>query len=142
MRFYATFKSDYSFPVATSTVQMGLSCARQIREDLGVNVSIDLIESTVKGANHNVVLEFDEMAAEITGCFENDNSIYITTPPKFLNRYLDLTTFCERDMNNDAIISARMERVVDLEKLHEDWVNAGCPLKWGFDTKADTTNEL
>lgn len=77
-------------------------------------------------------IKIAEDVARASGRFENTNSIQVTTPPGFLDKFTHRKMYTRIRPETGEIVHAWESCTIDSDEVTAAWKRAGYPTKWGF----------
>jgi hypothetical protein len=99
---------------------------------LDLNLVQDIISPIEETPEINFSIEEIQESAHLQEVFSKKSFVTVKVN-RFINEFLVVKPFIERDSQNGAIIKAGFAYAVDEEALKNAWLQAGCPLEWRLD---------
>jgi hypothetical protein len=137
MRFQVKFNSASGRAVSMGYQHIGWNHYEKLKIASGCEfLDLNLVQDVIGGIDDSPVIEFstDEIAESIPlqEVFAKKCSLTVKVN-RFINEFLVVKPFIERNSQNGAIIKAGFAYAIDEESLKSEWVKAGCPLEWRLD---------
>ena len=131
MTFELTIIGRDGYAIEAESTTFGFDGVKQIRNELGVNVQLDVIDDEISIIDCNAFITVPEDIVKKSGLFNKSSKLTISCPPRWGNMFLKTYVSSFKDDTTCSILlgikSATLEWQFDKEEFLKWWENNGFP---------------
>lgn len=118
--------------IDTADQPVGLDAVDEVRENLGIQVPLELFNGAAWRFRDNPEIKITEEIARQSGHFRKVYCRVVIVQPDALNDFVQIVHEVDRDPEVGTVKKVRFYQEVNKKALLEAWEDAGFPLEWGI----------